>query len=202
MVALALILICYIMFYNFSPGAVFSSCPFFSNIIIIASLILFILLYVFVLKNRISFMEIFIHEFTHMVVTLMAFRKIYSFSVSKTEGLVYKSGRMGFMELLAPYSIPVIPLFMLLIFYISDSRYQQYVLLIIAISYLLYLLRSIAQFSFRQDDIQRSGKLFSLVFVLGTNLIFLLFFIHFFCGDVPSFFKLLNFNNIQKALTL
>jgi len=202
LVAIVVILVCYILYFNFSPGAFFSNCPFFSNMIIVSSLFLFILLYFFFLKQRITFLEIFIHEFTHMTITLMGFRKIYSFSVSKTEGLVYKSGKMGFLELLAPYCIPILPLFFMLIFYIADIRYQQYIVFFIAISYLMYLLRSISQFSFNQDDIQRGGKLFSLVFVLGINLIFLLFFIHFFCGEIQSFFKLFNIDNIQKALTL
>jgi len=99
-----------------------------------------IVFYLIVLRKRIVFFENLLHEFTHMLFSMLPFKKVSGFYVSATSGSVYTEGsQKSMLVTLSPYFFPLITASMLVVF--SLIRFEYCDLIIIA-SYTLSLMIS------------------------------------------------------------
>lgn len=99
------------------------------------------ILYLIILRKRISFFENLLHELTHMLFSLLTFRKVSGLYVSATNGAVYTEGsEKSMLVTLSPYFFPLLTATLLVLFRLIRFEYSSH--LIIA-SYALYLIISV-----------------------------------------------------------
>lgn len=75
------------------------------------------------MKNNMSFLEVFSHEFTHTVVALLFNRKIHSFQAGEQAGVICTSGKRQYALIpisLAPYCFPIFTYLLLSIRWMLD----------------------------------------------------------------------------------
>ncbi len=140
----------------------------------IMTFILLSIFYYFYLNKKIRFWQVFAHEISHMLFALLFFRKITSFVVAENSGTVAYQGKGNWIITLAPYTFPLVTL-VLLAFSIIGNFYTIPHKIIITISYSLYFFRLIQDFSWSQSDVERAGRVFSTLWVLGINIVIFLF---------------------------
>lgn len=99
------------------------------------------ILYLIILRKRISFFENLLHELTHMLFSLLTFRKVSGLYVSATNGAVFTEGsEKSMLVTLSPYFFPLLTTTLLVLFRLIRFEYSSH--LIIA-SYALYLIISV-----------------------------------------------------------
>jgi hypothetical protein len=99
--------------------------------------LLITILYLIILRKRISFFENLLHELTHMLFSMLTFRKVSGLYVSATNGAVYTEGsEKSMLVTLSPYFFPLLTAGLLVLFRLIRFEYSSH--LIIA-SYALYL---------------------------------------------------------------
>ncbi len=102
---------------------------------------LFILaFYLIVLRKRIVFFENLLHELTHMLFSMLTFKKVSGFYVSATNGAVYTEGsQKSMLVTLSPYFFPLLTASLLAFFCLIRFEYSDQ---IIIASYALSLMIS------------------------------------------------------------
>jgi len=79
--------------------------------------VVFLVLKRFWLTKNLQWFEVFTHELTHTVVSLLTFRKMSNFQAGEKSGAVYTSGGSlsGILVSLAPYCLPIYSYFLLML---------------------------------------------------------------------------------------
>jgi len=126
------------------------------------------------LKHNSDWFRIFSHELTHVVTGLFFLQRIQRFSVTKGEGgFVEYHGSGNFVITLSPYFFPLYSILLLIIRLLVTSNILFFIDILIGITLMFHLVCFLKQFSIRQPDIQRNGIIFSFLFVLVMNLLFI-----------------------------
>jgi hypothetical protein len=144
--------------------------------------ILYLILYVFFLHNKIVFFEIFEHELGHALVALLFFRKIDIFFATSYRGLVYCPEGVSLPIALAPYFLPVFTLPLLLIKPFVNASVYQTVDFFLGLTLAFHFAALFKEFSPRQPDIYRTGTSLSLFAIIPLNAFFTVLTISFAVG--------------------
>lgn len=122
--------------------------------------------------RRPNFFTTFEHEFCHLVVGLAFLKKPRLFMASEKRGGVVQLYGDNFLISLAPYFLPIFSYLILPFYFLIESRFKVYFLMVLGITAIYHLLSNIFnQFSYTQSDIKASGRVFSTIFLLFANLI-------------------------------
>jgi len=109
------------------------------------------------------------HEFSHLVVAKLFFRKIHQFQISSRSGGKVVMDRTNVMIDLAPYTVPLYCLTAAVsaqLFRHSSPWVPDLYLVVLSFLFTMHLLFSAEGFAHAQPDLMRSGLLFSLAVVL------------------------------------
>ena len=136
----------------------------------IIGFVIFLPLWILYLKDR-HFYSTFEHELTHLLVGLIFLKKPAHFTVTHDTG--GETGLYGgnFIITLAPYFLPTLSLIILPFYLIISHEYQLYFISFFGFVVCYHICSTIQEFSYRQPDIIKSGKLFSTVFLVFANII-------------------------------
>jgi hypothetical protein len=104
--------------------------------------VLFItILYQILLRRRLDFFENLLHELTHMLFSILTFRKVSGLYVSATNGAVYTEGsQKSTLITLSPYFFPLLTTLLMVLFRLIRIEYSDQ---IIVGSYALFLMISV-----------------------------------------------------------
>lgn len=164
--------------------------------------------YCFFLRRFSGFWGTLSHEMTHAVLCVLSFGKVSNLKATQGAGGEMGCSRVNFLILLGPYSVPLMTV-MLMLFapLVADHMWKAYSIALL-LSYLAFLFTLFNQFGFHQTDLQRVGLhdrgfrnilrsyednygtgkraslLFSSVFIIEANLLFLLIFVVFLEGEM------------------
>lgn len=84
-----------------------------------------IILYLIILRRRLVFFENLLHELTHVLFSMLTFKKISGFYVSATSGAVYTEGsRKSMLVTLSPYFFPLLTVSFLVLFSLIRFEYS------------------------------------------------------------------------------
>jgi hypothetical protein len=147
----------------------------------------YILLYVLLLRPRVTFLETFEHELAHTVVALLFFRSVSVFAVFPEGGVIYhRRGSSGFvntMITLAPYFLPVFALPMLIVKPFMTSPVDQVVDFFIGLFLAFHYASLFVEFSPRQSDIDKTGLAVALFVAVFFNALFTVLALSFALGE-------------------
>ncbi|MBI9031043.1 M50 family metallopeptidase [bacterium] len=135
------------------------------------------------LSKRIKFWEVFSHELSHLIFAVLFFRKMTNFVVNEDSGMISYQGKGNWIISLAPYSMPFITM-VLLAFAVVGGYENVTVKLVIIFSYSFYFSRMLQDFSWSQSDFEKTGLLFSTLWVVGINIIILLVILFYLQNDI------------------
>jgi len=88
-----------------------------------------LLLYLILLRKRIGFFENMLHELTHMLFSLLTFKKVSGLYVSATNGAVYTEGSRSMLVTLSPYFFPLLTAVLLVLTRIIKVEYHSQLLI-------------------------------------------------------------------------
>jgi hypothetical protein len=123
------------------------------------------------------------HELTHAFFALIFFKKIHTISASRQKGGKISIERGNFVIALAPYFFPLITILCGIIKLLLHPKYMLLFNFLIGFSYIFHILNMISNIHLKQTDIQHSGILFSISFILFLNIFFLGLILCFIKGD-------------------
>jgi hypothetical protein len=136
----------------------------------------------FIIFRKQYFYSTFEHELTHLLVGLLFFKKPAGFNVTEKDGgVVYLYGG-NFLITLAPYFLPTITCLLLPVYLLLKPDFYNYYFLIIGYFTSYHIFSTIDEFSYRQPDIIKSGKIFSTIFLIFANIWMYGFLISFVAG--------------------
>ncbi len=137
------------------------------------------------LKNK-NFYSTFEHELTHLLVGLLFFKKPAHFTVTRDSG--GETGLYGgnFLITLAPYFLPTFAFLMLPVYLIISPEFHLHYFILLGFVVSYHVFSTIQEFSYSQPDIIKSGKIFSTLFLVFTNILVYGFLIMFIGGGFES----------------
>lgn len=104
-------------------------------------ILIIIIIYLIILRKRLVFFENLLHELTHMLFSLVTFKKVSGFYVSATSGAVYTEGsQKSMLVTLSPYFFPLLTASLIVFFSLIRFEYSDQ---IIIASYALTLMISL-----------------------------------------------------------
>jgi len=142
--------------------------------------------------RKTSFFSTFEHEFTHLLVGILFFKKPHGFTVSESEGGVVSLYGGNFLITLAPYFLPTFTYILLPFYFIINPKFHLYYFAVLGFFTSYHILSTMREFSYKQPDIIKSGKVFSTFFLLFANIFVYGFLIAFIIGgfkEVGLFIK-------------
>ena len=176
----------------------------------VAGLGAYLLFYVALFGDQgktIQFLETFKHELSHAAILLLVLKLPETFAIdvsddnkSDTGGGVRPSTGC-FLGLLAPYYLPVFTIPLLLIKPVTPSSLHKVMDFIIGFSLAIHYITAIKDFHYKQTDITRTGKVFSLVMTILLNIVWLVIIL---CvvtdnyGGIVTYFK----SSVSRAVEI
>lgn len=133
-------------------------------------IVVFIPLWIIVLRKR-HFFSTFEHEFTHLLVGLLFFKKPDGFTATETEGGVTSMYGSNFLITLAPYFLPTFAYLILPLSFMLKASFMPYYFATLGFLTCYHLLSSIQEFGYYQSDITKTGKIFSTIFLFFANIL-------------------------------
>ena len=130
----------------------------------------FIPMWIFLLRKR-HFFSTFEHEFTHLLVGLLFFKKPAKFTATESEGGVTSMYGGNFLITLAPYFLPTFVYLILPLSFMLKASFIPYYFATLGFLTCYHLLSSIQEFGYYQSDIYKTGKLFSTIFLIFANIL-------------------------------
>lgn len=125
-----------------------------------------------IFKKALQVVCTFEHEITHLLFGLLFFKTPKGFKVTMREGGHVKLTGSNFLIYLAPYFFPTVSYLLLPFAFIIPTDYLPIYYGILGASLAFHLVSTWAELHLKQTDLQKSGILFSLVFLPVANLIF------------------------------
>ena len=114
-----------------------------------------LIIYVFLLSRRLTFIENLMHELTHLLFAAISFQKINGLYVTSTSGVVDTiSYRKSTMVTLSPYFFPLTTILLICLFTIVDYQYSRH---IVIISYSWYLAVTLKHLVRRTGELSSTG---------------------------------------------
>lgn len=165
---------------------------------------IFIVIYIFKLKNKLRFLNIFFHELTHAFFAIIMLNRLENFNVSRGSGSIEYTGKTNWIISLSPYFFPMITTVFIIISYIIKVNFRIYVLHIIGISFTFFILTLSDGSLLKQTDIQKSGRIFSILIISILNLMHTFFILYFLQQDTEYFMSILynSLISMPKLLNL
>ena len=120
--------------------------------------------------RRNGFYSTFEHEFTHLIVGLMFFKKPAGFTATANKGGVTAMYGGNFIITLAPYFLPTFVYLILPMYLVIDARFIKYYFAVLGFLTSYHVLSTLQEFGFHQTDITKSGKTFSCIFLTFANI--------------------------------
>ncbi|MDO9576929.1 MAG: hypothetical protein Q7J16_03510 [Candidatus Cloacimonadales bacterium] len=124
----------------------------------------------FIWLRRSHFYSTFEHEFTHLIVGLLFFKKPSHFTATESDGGVTGMYGNNFVITLAPYFLPTFVYLLLPLYLVIDVKFYQYYFAVLGFLTAYHLLSTWQEFGFHQTDITKSGKVFSCIFLTFANI--------------------------------
>lgn len=137
----------------------------------------------FLFLRKAGFFSTFEHEFTHLLVGLLFFKKPHSFNVHHQSGGLVQMYGGNFLITLAPYFLPTLVLLELPFFWLLKPEFYPPFFGLMGFLTAFTILSGFQEFHFKQPDLRQCGLVFSTVFVLFGNLLFLGFIFAFVVGQ-------------------
>jgi hypothetical protein len=146
-------------------------------------------------RRHLQFWETFFHELTHTLFSMLTLNRIIHFRATTGQGgEVQYQGRSNWVISLSPYFFPLHTATLLLVAEVVSWEYLGLIKSLLSVSYTFFLITIFNQFSYRQSDITKHGRLFSTVMVVELNFLIatgLLFYIQ---DELNSLWSWLLFN--------
>lgn len=156
----------------------------------IISGVIFLIILLVIPKKFTHFWVVFTHELTHVFLAVITFNHIEGFSASLGGGVTSYTGRSNWLIRLAPYFFPLYAVFLILINLMIRTELTYYLNHLIIISYVFFLFTLFKCFSYREPDIKKTGYIFSTLFIITFNLLFLLFLSFYLQGRISVFWTI------------
>lgn len=132
--------------------------------------------------RRAYFFSTFEHEFTHLLVGLLFFKKPVGFIATASEGGLTELYGGNFLITLAPYFLPTFSYLFLPFYLIIEPRFYPLYFAVLGLITSYHIFSTIQEFSYRQPDIIHSGRIFSTFFLIFANIFVYGFLIAFIIG--------------------
>lgn len=132
--------------------------------------------------RKAHFFSTFEHELTHLLVGLLFFKKPAGFAVSESQGGITSLYGGNFLIALAPYFLPTFAYILLPFYLIIDPRFHLFYFAVLGLLTSYHIFSTAQEFSYKQSDIIKSGKVFSTFFLIFTNILVYGFLIAFIIG--------------------
>lgn len=126
-------------------------------------------------KKTLSFWIVLSHELIHALFAALTLSRVSFLSASADKGGAVVHSQRNFLVTLAPYAFPVFSLVLLPISLILKKGFVGYLHFLIGITLMFYFISLVTTLRFSQPDIRKHGIIFSLVFILTMNLLFISF---------------------------
>lgn len=152
--------------------------------------IITVALYSVLFKGRALFWEVFFHETTHALASVLTLNSVKGLTATINGGDTSYTGSENWIIDLAPYIISVHTVVIAFIYLFINYNYQIYIKYAIIISYAIFISNVIKQFSPIQTDIKSAGKIFSYMLVPQVNLLFGIYMLFFINGKVGLLYKI------------
>lgn len=125
-----------------------------------------------VFKRHLQVVCTFEHEITHLLFGLLFLKLPKGFKVTMHEGGHVKLTGSNFLIYLAPYFFPTVSYLFLPLVFIFPPNYLPVFYAILGASLAFHLVSTWSELHLKQTDLQKSGILFSLLFLPVANLVF------------------------------
>ncbi|MBN1327627.1 MAG: M50 family metallopeptidase [Candidatus Cloacimonetes bacterium] len=125
----------------------------------------------FLVLRRHYFYSTFEHEFTHLIVGLLFLKKPAGFEATERDGGVTVLYGSNFVITLGPYFLPTFVFLLFPLYLAINSQCLKYYFLVLGLLTSYHIFSTIQEFSYRQPDIIKSGKVFSTIFLIFTNIL-------------------------------
>ncbi len=125
-----------------------------------------------IFKRKLQVVCTFEHEITHLLFGLLFLKVPKGFKVTMHDGGHVKLSGSNFLIYLAPYFFPTISYFLLLFLYFIPSEYYPIFYGILGASLAFHLVSTWSELHLKQTDLQKSGMIFSSIFLPVANLVF------------------------------
>ncbi|MFH1824911.1 MAG: M50 family metallopeptidase [Candidatus Firestonebacteria bacterium] len=142
------------------------------------------------------FMHVMAHEFTHAIWAIIFGGKVKSLNISEDGGNITVD-KTNFLIILAPYFFPFYTVLVILLYFIVDKRFIDFVIFFIGFTLSFHLALTLFSMKERQKDLKEVGVFFSLSFIYCVNLLIMAII---FSVISPQFYILNFFNEIWKIL--
>jgi len=152
------------------------------------------ILYIFFFRKKLSFVEVFIHEFTHLIFAIFTFKHIKGFFVERESGYLSYKGSNDFLISLSPYFFPIVLVFVLILSFSFDKENLIIIKYIVVVLYASFLLKTIMNWSFNDPDIKNPGKFYSFIFVISMQIILFIVVCDFIFQNFSNFELLFQIN--------
>ncbi len=139
----------------------------------LAGVISFTIVWMFFTTRQGNFWSTLEHELTHALFATLFLKKINSLSASRKKGGIISIEGGNFVIALSPYFFPLAAMLVLLLKFLVPGQFQTMVIFILGVSYQFHLVNLVKEFHVNQSDLYRTGFLFSLLFILWANILFL-----------------------------
>lgn len=123
-------------------------------------------------QHNFKWFQVFSHELTHVLFSLLTFNRIHGFNAtSHAGGYVAYQGKTNMLILLSPYCIPIFTLFIVLIAGVFGAQSNPYLIGSLGFTYIFHLHTFAIQADSKQPDFKPYGLLTSYVFIIMVNLL-------------------------------
>ncbi len=130
-------------------------------------------LWLFFFSKRGNFWSVFEHEMIHAIFALLFFKKVHSFAATRKKGGMVEIEGGNFMIALAPYFFPLVTVLLIGVKPFLPYRYQWILNALVGFTLMFHLVHLTNEFHPEQPDIQRTGRLFSVIVILFFNIFFI-----------------------------
>jgi hypothetical protein len=125
-----------------------------------------------IFKRHLQVVSTFEHEITHLIFGLLFFKAPKGFKVTMRDGGHVKLSGSNFLIYLAPYFFPTVSYLLLPFFFFVPEEYLPVFYGVLGVSLAFHLVSTWSELHLKQTDLQKSGILFSIIFLPVANLIF------------------------------
>lgn len=119
-----------------------------------------------IFKKNINFLQTLSHESLHMAACLMMFRTVESLKATAANGDVVYRGSSNMFISLAPYTMPVITILLLLIQTVIPARFIAFGI-VVGFTFFFYLHSFVTQAKPYQTDLKNHGLLPSYLYIVS-----------------------------------
>ena len=124
------------------------------------------------LQHNLKWFQVFSHELTHVIFSILTFNKIYGFNAtSHAGGYVAYQGRTNMFILLSPYCIPIFTLILVIIAAVFELQQNPYMIGALGFTYIFHIQTFVGQTRGFQPDLREYGLITSYVFIILINLL-------------------------------